>query len=300
MILIRHYLLVAVLLVTLQYFGCQNKDIKQPEIETENVKKADSVDIKVSIKDTSFILYDRGRPVIIQIKFPTVKPTATLIILHGWKLPPMELCDRTSICKKALDKGYVLIIPDMGKSIYSSKFFKETRKDWQIYPDFNFFTDSIIGFIQKRYSLLLPGQNNFIYGISTGGKGAIITALNLPSIFKGAASLSGDYDQTKIPNDKIYAGFYGPISKFYERWKNCDNIVARIKEFNVPVYIGHGRLDNVIPVSQSIEFYDSLTKYNPGLVKTLHIDKTASHNYTYWGSEVENILNFFEGLINKK
>jgi len=32
----------------------------------------------------------------------------------------------------------------------------------------------------------------------------------------------------------------------------------------------------------------------------LHIDKTASHNYTYWGSEVENILNFFDRLIDKK
>ena len=299
MISIRYNFLIAVSLLLTLIFGCQNKDMKQPDIKTENIKNADSVENKVNIKDTVFFLSDRRHLVKIQIITPTVKPIATLIILHGWKLPPMELCDKTSICKKALERGYILIIPDMGKSIYSSKFFKETRKDWQIYPDFNFFTDSIIGFIHKRFSLLLPGQNSFIYGISTGGKGAIITALNLPKIFKGAASLSGDYDQTKIPNDKIYAGFYGPISKYYERWKNFDNIVTRIKEFNVPVYIGHGRLDNIVPVSQSIEFYDSLTKYNPGLIKTLHIDKTASHNYTYWGSEVENILNFFDRLIDK-
>ena len=46
-------------------------------------------------------------------------------------------------------------------------------------------------------------------------------------------------------------------------------------------------------MNQTIEFCDSLKKYKPNLQIQLHIDENAEHNYIYWNSEVDNVLNFF-------
>jgi len=66
-----------------------------------------------------------------------------------------------------------------------------------------------------------------------------------------------------------------------------------------PIYLGHGKNDKITPHSQSVLFFDSLKKNNPDL-KTKLIIKDAAHDYTYWASEVENILNFFKEFETPK
>ena len=90
--------------------------------------------------------------------------------------------------------------------------------------------------------------------------------------------------------------FYGSINNFRERWENPDNPTNRIKEYNTPIYLGHGKLDNVVPPEQTKMFYDSLRKHHPKLKIKLSMPK-AQHDYDYWGSEVDNILKFF-GILN--
>jgi predicted esterase len=167
--------------------------------------------------------------------------------------------------------------------------------DWRSYPSRKWLTDSLVPFLQKNYSLLLENENNFIVGLSTGARGVALVVLDLPKLFKGAAALSGDYNQSDIPNDKISTGFYGPYKKFKKRWDCIDNAVFRIREFGIPFYLGHGKSDKVVPPQQTKLFYDSLVKTHPGLKVKLNMPK-AGHDYNYWGSEVDNILKFFEEL----
>jgi predicted esterase len=65
-----------------------------------------------------------------------------------------------------------------------------------------------------------------------------------------------------------------------------------IEQLNIPFYIGHGLKDRIVPVKHSILFNESLGAKQDGCI--FHIDSTASHNYSYWNSEVDNVIDFFK------
>ena len=244
------------------------------------------------IHDT--VLYINNRKVL--IKTPgTHKKLGTFLVLHGWNLPPDDWCTKTTLCEKVTDGGYFLVLPDMGKSIYQERMFPETRIDWRSCPTRKWLTDTLVPFLQKNYSLFLENENNFIVGLSTGARGVVLVVLDLPKLFRGAAALSGDYNQSNMTKDKLITGYFGPYKKFRSRWDNKDNASFRINDFQTPIYLGHGISDKVVPPDQTKVFYAILVKAHPLLKIKLNMPK-AGHNYLYWGSEVDNILQFFKGL----
>ena len=221
-----------------------------------------------------------------------VAAKGTFLLLPGWNFPPDDWCLKTAICKKLVDLGYFVVMPDMGKSVYQEQIFPETRADWRHEPTRKWLTDTVIVVLQKQFGLLLPGARNFIVGLSTGARGVALVVLDLPNVFTGAAALSGDYDQTLLPHDRLMTGFYGPYLKFKERWKSTDNVIARINSFQTPLYLGHGTLDKTCTPKQTQMLFDSLRKNHPNLKLRLNMPK-AGHDYHYWGSEVMNLMAFF-------
>lgn len=245
--------------------------------------------------DTSFDLKFKNYlyKTIIKVPDSSRDYKGVILALHGWNLPHTDWCDKTELCKKATEQGYIIILPEMGKSTYSNYYYPETRKDWIKYPTRKWFQDSLITYLQNEFGLLIAGQPNYILGLSTGGKGAALIALDNPDIFKAAAVLSADFDHTFFPKSGYYIGFYGQYEKFKERWIQEDNLMYSIKQYAVPTYLGHGLKDNVSPANQTVMFYDSLRRYQPDLSCTLHIDSLAKHDYPYWNSEVDPMLRFF-------
>lgn len=224
----------------------------------------------------------------------TSKIRGNILVLQGFAFPKDDWCKKTSLCQKALSKGYILIMPEMAKSNYVSEFYPETRKDWQKSPQKKWLVDTLLNYLQDKYCILLPEQNNFAVGLSTGGRGVAVCALAKPDIFDAVATLSGDFDQSKIPTDKVMIGYYGEYAKFKERWQTKDNIIHQIKEWKVPVYIGHGKLDPLVPYQQSELLYKALQEHCPNVPVIYHLSEKHAHNYTYWESEVDAVLRFFE------
>jgi predicted esterase len=246
------------------------------------------------LNDTLVVLKNGNDTLNIYIKVPEKKPAiGTMVVLPGWKLPVLDWCTKTSLCRKALRQGYILVMPEMAKSVYQYEIYPETRMDWQMYATRKWFIDTLVPYFQHQYRLLLPGQRNFLLGLSTGARGVALLCLDCPEIFKKGAGLSGDYDQTRMPADALMTGFYGPIGTHRLRWTGKDNVVYRCRELKVPLYLGHGRADKIVPCSQTLQLADSLNKYMPSLVKC-HIADTAGHDYGYWDSEVDNVLEFFQ------
>ena len=243
-------------------------------------------------QDTTVYYTFQGNPIEVIIKFPTESEfKGTILALPGWNYPNSQWCDSTQLCEKALAQGYAIILPEMGKSIYCDSIFPETRKDWLKYPTRSWMKETMIPQLQEL-NLLLPEQDNFVMGLSTGARGAVLLALDLPQIFKACGALSGDYDQTRYTKDNLYNGYYGPFSKFPDRWIGKDNAITSIKQLTVPVYLAHGQNDQIVPIEYSQQIFIELQE--SGNEKSiLNVNPNAGHTYSFWNSEVDAVLDFF-------
>lgn len=255
--------------------------------------------VHVSAEQVSFTRDFKNLSVQVNIKYPLTETKGTILLLHGYNLPAQQWCQKTTFCEEALKKGYVVIIPDFSKTTYQEKFYPQTDTAFLKYPTRQWIRDSVIGYLQKKYKLLEEGQNNFILGLSTGARGAALLAVDLPKVFKGAGCLSGDFDQTKLPFEKIYIRYYGKYSVYKSIWKNDDNLHTMISQWKTPVYLAHGDQDNICPSAQTTAFYNLLRKTHPQLKVVYRLDKGKKHDYAFWGSHTNGVLSFFESLSVK-
>jgi len=284
-------IVISVALVMIMCVSCKNKTNKIP-IEKEQNHSYESIEhndrlLSFSFRDTA----NYGMKII----FPDDSAKACILMLHGWNLPADEWCEETNFCDEALARGYILIIPDWQKCNYPLSVYPETMPEYRRYPDLQWIMDTIINDLQGKQRLLLKDHNNFVAGISTGGRGAGLLAFYRPEIFTGMASLSGDFDITSMQDEFLYQAWFGLYEKFPLRWKQ-ECFAYNCSEYKVPSYVAHGKADKVSPVGQSMAMYDSLTKHHPGLGHKAHFPDSAGHDYEFWGSETEAVLDFFDGL----
>lgn len=281
---LTYFLLLSILL--LQSCG-ESAATKKKSVKTTS--EAVSI-LPPSIGDTA-LFYDFGKPFEILVKAPKTKFKGTILVLQGWNFPNTSWCDSSTLCEKALAEGYFLIMPAMEKSIYHFKTYESTRKDWLGNPTRDWLMNIVCADLEKKHGLFSKEHNNYVLGLSTGGRGALLIAEENPEIFVSGASLSGDYDQSAFPNDNLYRGYFGSNP---EKWDARENPISSIDNWMVPMYIGHGEADSVVPIKHA----KHLQQVTEGLTPHLHFEynfvPNAGHNYTYWDSEVGAMLGFFE------
>lgn len=221
---------------------------------------------------------------------PTASLRGTVLVFPGWNFRYTRWCAETLLCHLADSLGLVLLQPEMGKSIYASQYHPETRPDYRTYLTRGWVVDTLIPFVQQRLGLLQLGQPNYLLGLSTGARGVALLALDTDTLFRAGIALSGDYDPRAMPNDNLLRNTYGSFFHFPERWGGADNPVARAAALRVPLYLGHGQQDSVVPWRQTQLYYDSLRVNNPNLPVTQVLRPTAAHDFAYWGTELREAL----------
>jgi S-formylglutathione hydrolase FrmB len=145
-----------------------------------------------------------------------------------------------------------------------------------------------------HYCLLRQSDKNFILGLSTGGRGAVLCAMRHPERFRAVAALSGDFDQRQMPTDNLMTGYYGSYKKFAARWAQIDNPVTEVEKIKTPIYLGHGLSDKVVPAEQTKLLYQALREKQPQLQVKMHLVPPGGHDYHYWNSEIDSVLSFFK------
>lgn len=230
----------------------------------------------------------------VELRPAEAKYQGDILVLPAWGDPRDTWCHRSSFCSMAQGLGFRLIFPDMGKSIYTSQHYAETREDWRSYPTYAWLRDTLIPELQSRHCLLEDKGNNFVIGMSAGARGAIRLAQDLPDIFMAAAALSGDYDPGQMKGDNIYRGFLGAYDKFPERWEVNENIVQGASKLRSPIFLAHGKDDPLVPYDQSEALYKAIQASNPGLAVKLNLVSGQMDGYEFWNSQIEQILAFFE------
>ena len=238
----------------------------------------------------------------VDFRFPSGPSPGAILVLPGWNFSRTDVCSKSGFCTKAMKRGYILVLPEMLKSVYSSALFPETRVDWRHYPTLHWITDTLIPFCRQQFHIFNERGKNFLYGISTGARGVVLVAENTGSLFLAGAALSGDYDQTSMRGDRLMTGTYGSYDQFKDRWEGPDNPSLHSNRLKIPLYLAHGKRDAVVPCQQTIDFSRKIISEDPGRGHIFHLCDTCEHNYTFWDSQTEDIFTFFEKTrkINSK
>jgi len=218
-----------------------------------------------------------------------------LLVLPGWNFKRTSWIENTNLVNFADRYGYALLLPEMGKTLYESSYYSQTTMKWNRVPGGKFIKERFIPAIQKRHNLLKKGQHNTMLGLSTGGRGVALIALENPGLFVAGASLSGDFSQENTPKDRLMTSIYGSFDRFPQRWLGKDNPQARANEWVMPLYLAHGTADNIVPESQSRLFYNTLVKKHDGniLVEYYPVNG-AGHNYQFWGGQLPAVFQFLD------
>lgn len=222
-----------------------------------------------------------------------------VLVLPGWNFPRTSWIENSKLVEYADQYGYALILPEMGKTLYETSYYPETTLKWNTLPGGKFIP-IFIKEMQQRHNLLKPGQHNTLLGLSTGGRGVALIALNNPGLFVAGASLSGDFSQENMPGDRLMSAVYGPYKQFPQRWKGKDNPQKRVAEWKMPLYLAHGTADKIVPESQSRLFYNALLKYHQNnLILVYHPVANASHDYNFWGGQLKEVFEFLAHKYKK-
>jgi len=253
-------------------------------------------DIVSASLDTTILV---GR-IPVDFRFPPTPSKEAILVLPGWNFSRTDVCYKSEFCLEARQRGYILVLPEMLKSVYSSELFPETRSDWRKYPTLPWVTDTLLPYCRNQFHIFIQGENNFLFGISTGARGVALVAENTGTLFRAGAALSGDYDQTRIKTDKLMTGYYGLYLQFKSRWEGPDNPALQSGRLKIPLYLAHGQNDQIVPCQQSIGFFEKINSENPKRGHELHLCDSCGHNYAFWNSQTEEVFTFFKKFSKKR
>ena len=219
--------------------------------------------------------------------FKAKAPKGTVLLLHGWHLPASDWWTKTHVIDTLIKNGFQVVCPDLDKCCYNDSVFSNTDPRYKNYPTRKWFRTALLNRLQKQ-GYFNPNQTNHVVGISTGSRGAALLLSDYPGLFNTAVLLSGDYDQTQMPNDGLMTACYGPYSKNKTRWLRTDNPVFYASKVLSRILLIHGKNDSIVPYQQSERYYHQLKSLNKKVEFVLV--PNAGHDYILWSKQLLNYL----------
>lgn len=219
-----------------------------------------------------------------------------LIALHGWNLKADEW-KTSGIDTLASKHGILVVCPQMGVANYERKYFPETKMKWNSVPSGPWIREQLLPFVEKTFRISSLRSRRGLIGVSTGGHGALLEAGYYPESFGFAGMISGDFDVSETPSDGLAKATFGPFASFRSRWKSESAVSFMSSYKDVRVYIGHGSVDPVAPVSQARlakKIFEEKAKESPGQFPfQYHEDAGGKHEWNFWRTEIAPAIEFF-------
>jgi S-formylglutathione hydrolase FrmB len=212
-----------------------------------------------------------------------------VIALHGWNHSPALWRKRGDLGPLADRYGLVVAVPALGKTVYETQFYPESRIKWGGVPGTRWVGEVLLPHLRRTYRVAGDRAHAAIVGYSTGGRGAVLVAEAYPE-FAFVGSLSGTFDlgalRPATGEYRIHAAVFGERTKrFRERWALDDVVTpARLAKLDgVTLYAGHGAADKVVEPGQ----LGALEKALTGRPVNAVFQRTpgAGHDWAYWNSQ---------------
>lgn len=211
-----------------------------------------------------------------------------VLALHGWDHSAAMFADKGELGALADRHGFVVAIPDTGRTIFETRFYKQTRGKWTEKPGARWVGEVILPYLRKHLHVASDKQHTGVIGYSTGGRGATLLAALYPE-FAFVGSVSGTYDlmalDPKTGEYRIHAIIYGARDKYPERWRLDDVMtpdnLARLAGLHL--YVAHGDKDKSVPVEQLHLFEKALANVTLAS-STFIVTAGAGHDWALWNA----------------
>ncbi|MBS1149743.1 MAG: Dipeptidyl aminopeptidase/acylaminoacyl-peptidase-like protein [Myxococcaceae bacterium] len=211
-----------------------------------------------------------------------------VLALHGWGDSAEGWMAKGDLAAFADQYGLVIAVPSMGKTIYETRFYPESRGKWTTAPGARWVGEVILPYLRAHFPVWPDRAHTAVFGYSTGGRGAVLLAEAYPQ-FAFAGSVSGTYDlltlQPAEGEYQIHEAVYGSRAAFQPRWE-LDNVVApdRLAKLgDTRLFISHGAKDAVVKPDQLESLRRALkaTAVQAELVTV----PGAGHDWKFWTSQ---------------
>ena len=140
------------------------------EITAESLRMATAVDV---------ILPDKG----------DLHDAKTLYLLHGLTDDCTGWTRYTAVERYARERGMAVVLPEVQRSFYTDMVYG--------LPYFTYVSEELPAVCRRMFGLAAAREQNYIFGLSMGGYGAMKCALTYPERYAGAASFSGVSDRRR-------------------------------------------------------------------------------------------------------
>jgi pimeloyl-ACP methyl ester carboxylesterase len=197
---------------------------------------------------------------------------------------------QTAIIRLAEKQNYLVVLPEMGNSLYVDTFFQETIPALKSQRGVAFINQRLIPLMDS----LLDAHHLpvLVYGLSTGCRGALQYAAKQKQTL-ALALLSGDYCFSLDINDRLARRFLGDYQQHRLRWQETGNLIGLATELLCKVFLACGELDQVARPSQSKALKNNLLPQKSELL----IKPGAGHEAGFWKDIDDKVIDFFEKAL---
>lgn len=215
-----------------------------------------------------------------------------LYLLHGLTGHYSDWASRSNVADYAQQYRLIVVMPEGNDGWYTNSTTVAADK----YE--SYILDELIPDVQQRYRTIEARYGRAIAGLSMGGFGAIKFGLKAPQTFVFAASMSGAFAITRIPEKElgplgpVLLKLFGPIGSDTRKANDIFDIVENMPATRVAslpyFYFDCGTEDPLPTVFTS----------NRDLAKLMFEKKIphefrqlpGDHSWSYWDQQVQHIL----------
>ncbi len=222
-------------------------------------------------------------------------------LLHGTFGDHTDWVRKTNVERYAVEKGVVLVMPSALNSNYSN--WSDVMLGYDMY---DYLLDELMPLVHNWLPVSSRREDNYVAGLSMGGRGSVKFAVNHPEKFAAAAVLSAapvDYStlteaRLNDPDDRMMSRLRGMVDNAggLAAFLDSEENVWRIIDEKVaggtlpPLYFACGTDDSLI--------YDSLLAFRRhaeqiGLDAEFWTPDGYAHEWRFWDLAIQKAFDFF-------